>query len=283
MGFISCLCRVFLVTVNVLFLLTGLAFFALGMLLRFGSSLINKYIDEVKKSLQTAASATGSNLDLSGFDLKNLLFGVALGFIFFGLFLCILTILGCCGACCKIKNVLLVYLVLCVLLLLGQIAAIVIVYGYPNLVHKAARKRLKDSLNKDYFGLTGSDATSISWNIVMQEAGCCGVDNYGDFFSATKWKTSDEYINKGAIKTPIACCRDLPSDVPSISVCAGLTANENNNFYNTGCYMKVWGLTLGNGKIIAPILGCVGVFQLLIILFGAIIVCSLNDNKVWPS
>lgn len=79
-------------------------FFALGLFVRFGSSVINGYIDSVKESLQNAGDDTGvGTVDLSQFDITELLLGIALGLIFFGLFLIIVTILGCCGACCKIK------------------------------------------------------------------------------------------------------------------------------------------------------------------------------------
>jgi len=61
-------------------------------------------VDSVKTQLEESASDSGvGTVDLSNFDISELLFGIALGLIFFGLFLIIITILGCCGACCKIK------------------------------------------------------------------------------------------------------------------------------------------------------------------------------------
>lgn len=84
--------------------LIGLVFFALGLFVRFGSAIINDYIDDVKAQLEASSSSSGfGSIDLSGFDITDLLFGVALGLIFFGLFLIIITVLGCCGGCCKIK------------------------------------------------------------------------------------------------------------------------------------------------------------------------------------
>lgn len=83
----------------------GLLFFAAGLFLRFGSSVINTIIDDVKNSVQNSLDSlsTFGTVDLSGFDITEALLGIALTLIFLGLFLSIVTFLGCCGGCCNVK------------------------------------------------------------------------------------------------------------------------------------------------------------------------------------
>lgn len=276
MGCISTLARVFLVIVNIFFLLIGLVFFALGLFVRFGSEVINGYVDTVKAQLENSASSSGfGTIDLSSFDLTELLSGVAIGLIFFGLFLIIITVLGCCGGCCKIKLMLIGYVIVCGVLLIGQIIVIGILYGSPDTFHDPAKDRLKDQIQSDYAGLNGTDIVSMGWNVVMQEVDCCGVDSYDDFTGAKNWVTN--YASY-TLKTPLACCKTLPTST-DFSCADVSTATTANNYLETGCYDKIWEDTLGNTAIMVGSLVGIAVFQLLLILFGIILLCSMKKNK----
>ncbi|XP_060607728.1 tetraspanin-16-like [Ruditapes philippinarum] len=275
MGFISTLGRVFLVVVNIFFLIIGLVFFALGMFVRFGTAILNDYVDGVKESLESSAGSSGfGTVDLSNFDISDLLFGVALALIFFGLFLIIISVLGCCGGCCKIKFMLIGYVIICIVLLIGQIIIIGILYGSPDTFHDPAKKKLKDGIQSDYAGLNGTDIVSIGWNVVMQKVKCCGVDSYADFTGASNWIS---VYTSYTLKTPLACCKTLPSSTDFS--CADSTATTANNYLETGCYDKIWEDTLGNTAIMVGSLVGVAVFQLLLILFGIVILCSMKKNK----
>ncbi|XP_053408370.1 tetraspanin-16-like isoform X2 [Mercenaria mercenaria] len=281
MGCISTLARVFLVVVNIFFLVIGLVFFSLGLFVRFKSAVINDYVDGVKESLETSASSSGfGKVDLSSFDLTDLLFGVALGLIFFGLFLIIVTVLGCCGGCCKIKFMLILYVVVCGVLLIGQIIVIGILYGSPNTFHDPAKDKLKDQIKSDYAGLNGTDIVSIGWNVVMQQVDCCGVDSYKDFTGATNWIVN--YASYGyTLKTPLACCMTLPTSQDF--TCASTTgATATNNYLETGCYDKIWEDTLGNTAIMVGSLVGVAVFQLALLVFGVILILEVRKNKTSP-
>ncbi|KAH3868317.1 tetraspanin-1-like isoform X2 [Dreissena polymorpha] len=279
MGCCQVLCRIFLVLVNIIFLLLGIALFALGLFVRFGSSILNGYLDTVKKSLQESASATGAGtVDLSTLDITGLLFGVALGLIFFGLFLTIIAFLGCCGGCCKFKVLLILYVIICGVLLVAQIVVIGILYGSPKTFHDPAKKALKEQIQSDFQGIAGTDIVSMAWNVVMQFAKCCGVDGYEDFNSAVKWnRTYSTY----RIDTPLACCKELPSSASTVT-CAVLppsgTASDANSYLDTGCYDKLWEQTLGNSKIVIGVLVGIGVFQLCLILFGIIILVTMREK-----
>ena len=89
---------------SIYFQVLGLIFFALGLFIRFGSAVYDKYVDSVKKNIEESASQSGlGTVDLSSFELSSILLGLALAFIFFGLFILAISFLGCCGACYRIK------------------------------------------------------------------------------------------------------------------------------------------------------------------------------------
>nr|AMB43016.1 CD63 [Paratapes undulatus] len=276
MGFVSTLARIFLVVVNVLFLILGLVFFGLGLFIRFGSSILNKYVENVKDSIEQSSGSAGfGTVDLSSFDITDLLSGVALGLIFFGLFLTIISVLGCCGGCCKIKCMLITYVIICIVLFLCQVVIIIILYGFPDTFHNPAKKKLKEDIQSSYVGLNGTDLKTISWNIVMQQVKCCGVDSYADFTGASKWTT---VYNSYTLKTPLACCKSLP-DSTDFSCADTSTATTANNYLDKGCYDIIWDATLGSTVIMVATLVGIGVFQLLLILFGIVILCSMKKNK----
>ena len=92
------------------FQLIGLAFFAGGLFVRFGDSIINGYVNNIIDSLEASISASGfTSIDINSlFSMTDILYGVAVGMICFGLFLLIITILGICGGCCNIRVMLII-------------------------------------------------------------------------------------------------------------------------------------------------------------------------------
>ncbi|XP_052806906.1 tetraspanin-1-like [Mya arenaria] len=279
MGCLQTLCRVFLIVVNLFFLLLGLALFAAGLFVRFGSEVLNEYVDTVKAELEKSASTAGlGTVDLSGLNLSDMLFGVALGLIFFGIFLIVISVLGTCGSCCKLKILLVTYVVICSLILVVQIIIVGILYGSPDTFHDPAKKTLKDKIQTDYAGLAGSDVISMAWNVVMQQVGCCGANSYADFTGAENWETDYSSTGSGyTLKTPIACCRTLPdsNDLTCADISGATTAN---NYLEEGCYNKVWEQTLGNTTIVVASLVGIGVFQLALIVFAVIILCTMREK-----
>lgn len=274
MGAMTGIGRVVLVVVNILFLILGLTFFGIGLFIRFGSSILNNYIDGVKKNIEQSSASSGlGTIDLSSFDLSDILLGLALGFIFFGLFLIIISVFGCCGGCCKIKTLLLAYVITCIVLLVAQIVVIGILYGSPDTFHDPAKKKLKEQIQSDFIGLNGTNVVSIGWNIVMQEVGCCGPESFNDFTGASQWITN---YASGTIVTPLACCKTLPS---SSDFSCATTPTPSNNYFTTGCYDKIWDDTLGNSAIMIGSLVGIAVFQLILIIFGIVILCSMKKKN----
>lgn len=272
--------RVAIVVVNIIFLVLGLVFFAGGLFIRFGSSILDNLVKGVLESIESSLKDAGyGDVDVSSnFSITDLLFGVAIGFIVFGLVLVIITVFGCCGGCCKIQPCIIIYLVICVVLLLAEITVVVIFFRFPNVFDDPSKQALKDGIQSEYQGLNGTNLNSLAWNFVAQEMDCCGVDNYADFTGASGWVV--EYTSY-TLKTPLSCCKTLP-DTSDFSCADENTATDINNYMNTGCYDKVKGLIFGNVYIVAGTLGGIGLIQILLMVFAVILIVSERNNKVSP-
>lgn len=272
--------RVAIVVINIIFLVLGLVFFAGGLFIRFGSSVLDNIFKGVLNNLESSLRSSGfGDIDLSGnFSITDLLSGLAIGFIVFGLILVLITLLGCCGGCYKIRPCIILYLVVCVVLLLGEITVVVIFFRFSNVFDNPSKQLLKNSIKSDYQGLNGTNLVSVGWNFVAQQMTCCGVENYDDFTGANGWVV--DYTTY-TLKTPLACCKTLPDS--SDFTCADVnTATDSNNYMNTGCYKKVKDLIFGNVYIVAGALGGIGLIQIVLIIFAVILCTSERRNKVSP-
>ena len=90
------------------FQLVGLAIAAVGFILRFGKSIWEPVLREGIRALKKVGEDTKlqQNLDTDNLDLGQIISGLAIGLLVGGLVLCVLSFLGCCGACYKINVVL---------------------------------------------------------------------------------------------------------------------------------------------------------------------------------
>lgn len=105
-----------------------------GMIVKFGESLISSYYQPIIDSLEKSLSSAGFGSVTLDFKLSDLVGGMTLAFILTGLFLFIITIFGMGGACCKVKCMLIGYVVMVSLVLIGQIIFIIIFYAKQELV-----------------------------------------------------------------------------------------------------------------------------------------------------
>ncbi|KAL4229532.1 hypothetical protein ACF0H5_012572 [Mactra antiquata] len=277
MGTITTIFRIFVVSINIIFLISGLGYFILGMFIRFGNEYITDRLDNHETDIETSLNDGGFgtiNLDIDVY----VFFVVALCFICLGVIVMVVTAFGCCASCYKIKCLLVIYIIVSILLLLGQVATVVIVYRFPNTMKDPIKTRLKEDIQSDYMGINGTNSVSTTWNIVMQEIGCCGVDSYNDFTGAQQWVT--DYTGNTpsvTLKTPICCCRVLP--VSDDFTCAGSSTTSTDNYMDTGCFDKLWDKVFDRTLTIVLLAVCGGI-QLMLIVLSILILCSWrNENK----
>lgn len=153
-----------------------------------------------------------------------------------GIFLFIVSFLGCCGALQESKCLLSLYGILVILILVLEITAISLALIYKGKAEEETRNFLKSSI-KDYYKPDRSpetDAVTLMWNHLMAEMSCCGVDNYLDF------SESESFKQNATQKVPAACCvlEDTKKFIPKFPDC---TQNPSaaNSYYMKGCYTIV--------------------------------------------
>lgn len=281
MGVLSCVARVCLVVINIIFLLIGLAIAAVGFVLRFGKTIWEPVLRQGISALKKVGDDTQilQNLDTDNLDLGQLISGLAIGLIVGGLVLCVLSLLGCCGACYKFNVVLSVYIIVIAVFIIGEAVAIGILYGKPEIPKNQLKK---NSLN-DYKGLGSVEVLSLGWNIIMMTFDCCGVENYEDFSLTTGWDRTlnGQLSGTQELLTPIACCKSLPTS-PNAYSCAQSPFNASKNNGEMGCYDKIWSLSFGNTAIVIPVLIVCGLIQIAFIIF-AVIIIKFGKDSISPS
>ena len=125
----------------------GLVFVAVGAICLVGESMLKPFYETALQTLQSQLeSGNFGTIDTSSFDISKLIGGLGYFFIGLGIFLCVITILGCCGACCKVKNMLIVYAIIVIVILVGELIFLGILYGSPDTVRNYSLLFFRNSI-----------------------------------------------------------------------------------------------------------------------------------------
>lgn len=193
--------KFFLITLNVLFLLLGLGLLIVGILMKVDSDVINKA--EVTKALNEVSF--NGNLKLG-----NLASSLSILIICIGAFVLVVAALGCFGACCKNKCLLVTYAIIVLLIFIAQIAAVALWFIMQNKVEDTVKNGLSDSMKK-YEGVTSTNEISIGWDLIFIGFDCCGIDAASTSnpteFSETKW-----WPSRNSDNVPYSCCKSATQD-----------------------------------------------------------------------
>jgi len=274
MGVISIVGKIVLVVVNILILILSLALLVCGIIVVAGKDIYNSLLDTVEEQLQSALSSAGVTVDTSNLTFSDLMLPLAYAIIALGVVMGALSLLGCIGGCYTIKIVLIVYAIVTIALFLVQLIIVILVYADKSAFDSTVKSAIKDTL-KDYQGIEGTDATSLSWNALMNYENCCGVDSYTDFQGLANWPPATVGGTAVSLQTPIMCCKTVSSNY----ACAETgTATTSNNWLDTGCYDKLFDLIVNNAFVITSIAVMLA-FQFTLIFFTVWILCTM-DNKI---
>ncbi|XP_012935863.1 tetraspanin-18 [Aplysia californica] len=183
-------CKVAVIVVNVLMLLVGLVFLIVGAW---------TYLDreDVLYLSKVNDDATYSDVELPGF-----LEVVAAVAIASGGCMVVLSILGLCGAGRNSRCLLALSAGFLVVLFLLQLCVIALTVLTQRRVESNLHEGLMNGIRDQYIGnLNFVNRFSSSYDNAQVTFECCGVDNYTDFGSSTKW------IDRTSLKVPKTCCK----------------------------------------------------------------------------
>ncbi|KAK7462527.1 hypothetical protein BaRGS_00038437, partial [Batillaria attramentaria] len=266
MGCITTVGKTILIILNVVFLIVSLVLIAAGILLKFFASLIATLLLGTVGSLD---SSTQSDFNIAGVeDIEELPFigDVGLALIVFGAFLFVISFLACCGACCKSRIMLIVFVILMSILVISQAVVGGLFLSKGSILHSTIEDTLGDKVKTD-FKEDGKDAFSVSINLLNYQLRCCGIRDYKDF--------KDE-------KRPASCCKkDIIDGNDSLKKqqCTSDPPGPQAEFNEQGCYPKILDLALGNIVIAGVVLGLLLLLQVLEIVFAILVVLE-ESNKI---
>jgi len=188
-----------------------------------------------------------------------------------GALVLIISILGYCGALKESRVLLTAYGIFLIIIFLLMIALILLCTLYKPQADHHTKGFLKETLEKYYTTKSNRNAVTLSWDHVMAQMSCCGVDGYKDFEKARLF--TYEVLQEGTkAKIPESCCM-LEGDTNSLLITPMEPScirnpTESNSFLNTGCYAALNShLTINRDLVIGSVVG-VAAAQLLAIVFA---------------
>ncbi|XP_066966698.1 tetraspanin-1 isoform X2 [Macrobrachium rosenbergii] len=149
-----------------------------------------------------------------------------------GLVFCI-GFLGCCGAVLESRVLLTIYGLTVIVIFLLEVTGGALAAVYKAETEEELQNFLKLTLKKYYSTQATANSMTVSWNALMAELKCCGVNNYTDFELATMWQTN----KTDGMVMPVACCileGDPKKFKPLDPSCVSDPSPEN-SYYLTGC------------------------------------------------
>lgn len=111
--------------------------------------------------------------------------------------ICVVALLGCCGACMEKKWLMMMYAAFLVIILIAQIGAGAAAYWLKGDLSGEVTKNMINGMEN--YGKPQYEGVTHTWDIVQTELHCCGVKAPGDWAE----KRSDIFANN---TFPDSCC-----------------------------------------------------------------------------
>lgn len=261
--------QILLVLINFLFSLIGIALLVVACLVRFGSDLLDSYLQGAYSAFQKALeeAAASNDVNISELDIGDLAGDASLAFIVIGAFFFVLGIFGCIGAVCKVKFLLIVYTIVLLTIFVAELIFVILLFTIKSTIDGWIRTPLITKLEEDYTGTNGTDPFSLTMNFVMHEFKCCGIDNYSEFNATSKWnRTQNDQI------IPYICCMNT-KDKTCVT-----NPSSNNSYIDQGCYEAINDWLTDHSNVLIGVGAGVAAVQLLLIIFSLIICCQNRNN-----
>ncbi|XP_063443401.1 tetraspanin-18-like [Mytilus trossulus] len=218
---------VFLIVLNITFVILGLGLIIAGGMLREKSETVN---DKVLPLLNEIGIGPG-------FTMGDLLEAIAILVIIIGIIAFTLSAIGGFGACCKNRILLIIYGIGVILIGAAEIFVLKAWTDLKRELNETIKSTLLKLLN-DYEGNT-DDILTIAWNFVFILFDCCGVNTQSsvDDFTTTTWAST----TRGTDVIPGWCCKEATIDTASslYGTNCTITPTTSNSYIGTGCYTAI--------------------------------------------
>ncbi|XP_058236957.1 tetraspanin-1-like [Hemibagrus wyckioides] len=162
--------------------------------------------------------------------------------------------LGCCGACCENKCMLMTFFIIILTVFVVEVIAAVLILFYEpkaeELMNKI-REKVAKSIRENY---GDNDIITNTWNETMTLLKCCGYNNYTDF-------TGSPYVRQDS-QYPQFCC-----STGSGKCNRGQAQSQNVD----GCFNVVVKLVKNNSTLLGGIAVCVAATEVAAMIVSLIL------------
>lgn len=202
-----------------------------------------------------------------------------------GAFIFIISFLGYCGAIKESRVLLTAYGLFIIIISLLQITAIVLAAVYKQQAESHMKEFFQHTLRKYYTTKERRDAVTLSWDFMMAELHCCGVEGSDDFKKATEFIKYANEEAKGQV-VPETCCK-LDEGTESKKVALFTPEDPNciksptttNSYMNKGCYKTVYDWIITNLNIVIIVAVAILGVQILGIIFAFCLCKAVGSER----
>jgi len=276
----ECFAKYLLCLFNFIFFVVGSVLLTVGLWLAADKTSFLQITN--LSTLTQGQSHTEAQLVIEEFAEPSVLDHTAYILIAIGAFIFIISFLGYCGALQSNKVLLTTYGLFLIIIFALQITGIVLSLVYRKQADEQVRTLLKRSLSTSYQAKNNRNAVTMSWDLVMTNMECCGVNNYTDFLEARQFVEASREEGIGR-KVPEACCILQGDHIllqPADEQCV-VAPSTTNSYLFKGCYNKFIHHLAENLNIVFGCMLGVGATQFVAIVF-AFCICkgSGQDERV---
>ncbi len=152
-----------------------------------------------------------------------------------GAFIFLVSFLGYCGAIKESRVLLTAYGLFIIIVAVLQVAFVVVAAINQVKATKFTKDFFHHTLRTYYTTADRKDAVTLSWDFMMAELECCGVDGHEDFQQAPEFVKYANEAGEGQV-VPAACCKldtqfDLKVFKPQDPKCLTNPSTYNSNMH----------------------------------------------------
>ncbi|XP_069115208.1 tetraspanin-9-like [Argopecten irradians] len=229
--------KIFLIALNVVFMLLALGLLIPGILVHVNADYVN---DKILPLMST--------FTFGGISLAGAAQGLSVALIVVGSVIFLIAIVGILGACCGWRMALIIYATVVLVLWIAQLVIVCLYITMKDKINTEIKSQMLDQLHQNYIAdelstLNTSTSSKIStaWNYLFIQLECCGVHPVSllsNDFNDTVWRKSNPTMSA---MIPKACCGATETDYPVFSnpQCTDLLIT---GYYTNGCFDAIYNL-----------------------------------------